>query len=115
MSCHMIHAPVSHAQETKAIKYSLNSASAASVSQKSILKMKLPQHLIACALLAFAAAAAASTPGMPRTRVSVRPQFSWDAVKFVYAFGDSYSFVQGTRGTANFRHALNFLCGLCPH
>lgn len=31
------------------------------------------------------------------------PKFNWDAIKFVYAFGDSYSFVQGTRGFANFR------------
>lgn len=30
-------------------------------------------------------------------------QFSWDRIKYVYAFGDSYSFVQGTHGHANFR------------
>ncbi|PFH54098.1 carbohydrate esterase family 16 protein [Amanita thiersii Skay4041] len=28
--------------------------------------------------------------------------FSWDNTKFIYAFGDSYSFVQGTQGHANF-------------
>ncbi|KAF9046391.1 hypothetical protein BJ165DRAFT_1403852 [Panaeolus papilionaceus] len=28
--------------------------------------------------------------------------FHWDNVKYVYAFGDSYSFVQGTLGYANF-------------
>ncbi|KAK0464468.1 uncharacterized protein EV420DRAFT_1618320 [Desarmillaria tabescens] len=29
-------------------------------------------------------------------------KFDWDAIKYVYAFGDSYSFVQGTAGHANF-------------
>ncbi|THV00835.1 hypothetical protein K435DRAFT_750781 [Dendrothele bispora CBS 962.96] len=28
--------------------------------------------------------------------------FDWDSVKYVYAFGDSYSFVQGTAGFPNF-------------
>jgi len=28
--------------------------------------------------------------------------FNWDRIKYVYAFGDSYSFIQGTDGTANF-------------
>ncbi|KAF8073761.1 putative lysophospholipase [Lyophyllum atratum] len=28
--------------------------------------------------------------------------FNWHSTKYVYAFGDSYSFVQGTRGFANF-------------
>ncbi|KAF8895326.1 hypothetical protein BD779DRAFT_1668620 [Infundibulicybe gibba] len=28
--------------------------------------------------------------------------FHWDSIKYVYAFGDSYSFVQGTNGFANF-------------
>ncbi|KAF9468508.1 hypothetical protein BDZ94DRAFT_1287020 [Collybia nuda] len=38
-------------------------------------------------------------------------KFKWDAIKYVYAFGDSYSFVQGSRGFANFSFigdALNF-------
>ena len=52
------------------------------------------QHLISCALFT----AVTATPA--------RPKFSWDAIKFVYAFGDSYSFVQGTRGAANFRYAF---------
>ncbi|KAJ3566034.1 hypothetical protein NP233_g7254 [Leucocoprinus birnbaumii] len=29
-------------------------------------------------------------------------RFSWNNIKYVYAFGDSYSFVQGTKGHANF-------------
>lgn len=33
--------------------------------------------------------------------------FDWDTVEVVYAFGDSYSFVQGRRGHANFRYAMN--------
>ncbi|THH15035.1 hypothetical protein EW146_g5380 [Bondarzewia mesenterica] len=32
-----------------------------------------------------------------------KPVFDWNAVKYVYAFGDSYSFVQGTAGHPNFR------------
>lgn len=35
--------------------------------------------------------------------------FNWDSIKFVYAFGDSYSFVQGTDGTANFRRVYMYL------
>lgn len=33
---------------------------------------------------------------------SAVPHFNWDDTKFVYAFGDSYTFVQGTDGLANF-------------
>ena len=29
--------------------------------------------------------------------------FDWRSIEYVYAFGDSYTFVQGTRGHANFR------------
>jgi len=28
--------------------------------------------------------------------------FKWDSIKYMYAFGDSYTFVQGTNGFANF-------------
>ncbi|KAF8158099.1 hypothetical protein B0H34DRAFT_845475 [Crassisporium funariophilum] len=31
-----------------------------------------------------------------------KQRFIWDQIKYVYAFGDSYSFVQGTHGFANF-------------
>ncbi|KAL0961409.1 hypothetical protein HGRIS_006358 [Hohenbuehelia grisea] len=31
-----------------------------------------------------------------------KPVFDWDAIQYVYAFGDSYSFVQGTAGHPNF-------------
>jgi hypothetical protein len=30
--------------------------------------------------------------------------FNWDAIRYMYAFGDSYTFVQGTAGFANFRY-----------
>ncbi|KAJ7600727.1 hypothetical protein C8J56DRAFT_911128 [Mycena floridula] len=30
------------------------------------------------------------------------PKFNWDSTKYVYAFGDSYTFVQGTAGFPNF-------------
>ena len=33
----------------------------------------------------------------------VAASFDWSQVKYVYAFGDSYSFVQGALGHANFR------------
>ena len=36
---------------------------------------------------------------------SKQPAFSWEKTKYVYAFGDSYTFVQGTEGHANFRWA----------
>lgn len=32
-----------------------------------------------------------------------RHRFDWDNVQYLYAFGDSYTFVQGTEGYANFR------------
>lgn len=35
---------------------------------------------------------------------AVKPKFSWEKTKYVYAFGDSYTFVQGTKGRANFRY-----------
>lgn len=41
--------------------------------------------------------------------VVVTPQkakFDWETTKYVYAFGDSYSFVQGTEGLANFRYVV---------
>ncbi|KAF4577333.1 hypothetical protein EYR36_005320 [Pleurotus pulmonarius] len=31
-----------------------------------------------------------------------KAHFEWDAIRYVYAFGDSYTFVQGTQGHANF-------------
>ncbi|KAJ8691763.1 hypothetical protein PTI98_011298 [Pleurotus ostreatus] len=31
-----------------------------------------------------------------------KARFDWDAIRYVYAFGDSYTFVQGTQGHANF-------------
>lgn len=37
-------------------------------------------------------------------RKGLRPKFNWDRIKFVHAFGDSYSFVYGTQGLANFRY-----------
>lgn len=33
--------------------------------------------------------------------------FDWRSIEYVYAFGDSYTFVQGTRGHANFRLAAS--------
>jgi len=41
---------------------------------------------------------------LPVNALNLRPKakFNWDSVKQVYAFGDSYTFVQGTAGFANF-------------
>ncbi|KAI1793243.1 hypothetical protein LXA43DRAFT_1001538 [Ganoderma leucocontextum] len=48
----------------------------------------------------------------PRTAaVSTKAKFNWARTKYFYAFGDSYTFVQGTRGHANFSFvgdAFNF-------
>ncbi|KAF7798409.1 hypothetical protein EIP86_009630 [Pleurotus ostreatoroseus] len=33
---------------------------------------------------------------------NTRPKFNWKETQYVYAFGDSYTFVQGTAGLANF-------------
>ncbi|KAI1793726.1 hypothetical protein LXA43DRAFT_1000201 [Ganoderma leucocontextum] len=42
---------------------------------------------------------------------SLKPKFSWDSTKYVYAFGDSYTFVGGTNGYPSFSFigsAFNF-------
>ena len=38
--------------------------------------------------------------------VNLRPRFNWDTTKYLYAFGDSYTFVGGTYGYPKFRCAL---------
>ncbi len=38
-----------------------------------------------------------------------RPKFNWNTTKYVYAFGDSYTFVQGTAGLANFRFVYHLV------
>ncbi|KAI0775535.1 hypothetical protein BD413DRAFT_491390 [Trametes elegans] len=48
-------------------------------------------------LTAVSFATPAPTPGSDSTH-----KFNWDRTKYVYAFGDSYTFVQGTKGLANF-------------
>lgn len=42
-----------------------------------------------------------------------KPKFNWDEIKFVHAFGDSYSFVQGTDGNANFRCVYSLIAFCC--
>ncbi|KAF4617467.1 hypothetical protein D9613_006096 [Agrocybe pediades] len=56
------------------------------------------------ASLTFAALSLASSiSGSPQPGTqSLRPKFDWNRIKYVHAFGDSYSFVQGTRGHANY-------------
>ncbi|CAA7271332.1 unnamed protein product [Cyclocybe aegerita] len=42
-------------------------------------------------------------PEVPAGNTNLTPtKFNWDRIKYVHAFGDSYSFVQGTRGRANY-------------
>ncbi|GLB38396.1 putative carbohydrate esterase family 16 protein [Lyophyllum shimeji] len=43
-----------------------------------------------------------SLGAFPRGEPKTAAAFDWNRVKYVYAFGDSYSFVQGTRGYPNF-------------
>jgi hypothetical protein len=52
----------------------------------------------------FAAHSLAALPSQQGT--DAKPSFNWDRIKYVHAFGDSYSFVQGTLGQANFRQAF---------
>jgi len=59
---------------------------------KTILSLAL------CAI--FATPSLSAPPSQHGT--DAKPSFNWDRVKYVHAFGDSYSFVQGTLGQANF-------------
>ncbi|TFK40833.1 hypothetical protein BDQ12DRAFT_648133 [Crucibulum laeve] len=43
-----------------------------------------------------------SLSGLAASSTARVSTFDWNAIKYVYAFGDSYSFVQGTDGHANF-------------
>ena len=40
--------------------------------------------------------------------MKAKPKFNWNTTEYVYAFGDSYTFVQGTAGHPNFRYAELF-------
>ena len=46
------------------------------------------------------------------TLATAKPQFQWDDIKYVYAFGDSYTFVEGKEGRVNFRFVLTHLWGV---
>ncbi|KAI1270424.1 carbohydrate esterase family 16 protein [Xylariaceae sp. FL1019] len=45
------------------------------------------------------------------TACVTRPHFNWDDTKYLLAFGDSYTYVQGTAGTQNFSFIGNYLPG----
>ncbi|KAJ6508711.1 hypothetical protein C8R45DRAFT_450782 [Mycena sanguinolenta] len=51
------------------------------------------------ALVVLSGLDSASAVAAPNPKASV---FNWDNIRFMYAFGDSYTFVQGTEGFANF-------------
>ena len=59
--------------------------------------------LFAAVASALAAAPPPGYNGFVTAAPASRSSFDWNAVKYVYAFGDSYSFVQGTTGFPNFR------------
>lgn len=42
-----------------------------------------------------------------------KPAFNWNATEYVYAFGDSYTFIEGTAGHADHRYALCVLPTIC--
>ncbi|KAF8194141.1 hypothetical protein BJ912DRAFT_959517 [Pholiota molesta] len=74
--------------------------------------MKLLAFLVSTALAGSVPLSLASSISR-RTNENhgLKPKFNWDEIKFVHAFGDSYSFVQGTDGNANFSFigdAFNF-------
>ena len=54
-------------------------------------------HLLPLALVGLAYLA------MKVPALRQKPKFNWNTTKYVYAFGDSYTFVQGTAGHPNFR------------
>ncbi|KAF8585702.1 carbohydrate esterase family 16 protein [Ramaria rubella] len=39
---------------------------------------------------------------LPRSVSAGKPSFNWDRTRYIYAFGDSYTFVQGSLGSPNF-------------
>ncbi|KAI0148823.1 carbohydrate esterase family 16 protein [Xylariaceae sp. FL1272] len=43
------------------------------------------------------------------TAYITKPYFNWDNTKYLLAFGDSYTYVQGTAGTTNFSFIGNYL------
>jgi hypothetical protein len=59
---------------------------------------------VICALTVFFGASSATAAAM-RPSANV---FGWDKIQYMYAFGDSYTFVQGTAGHANFRCAFKY-------
>ncbi|KAF5315101.1 hypothetical protein D9619_007371 [Psilocybe cf. subviscida] len=63
---------------------------------KSLLSLAL------CAILATRTLSAS----LSQHGTDLKPLFNWDSITYVHAFGDSYSFVQGTQGQANFRRAF---------
>ncbi|KAM5533141.1 hypothetical protein V8D89_013189 [Ganoderma adspersum] len=61
-------------------------------------------------LLAVLASAVGASP-TAASAADAKPEFNWNQTKYFYAFGDSYTFVQGTKGHANYSFigdALNF-------
>lgn len=53
-------------------------------------------------MLVLAAALAASVTAIPSSHKEPKPHFNWATTKHLIAFGDSYTYVQGTTGRQNF-------------
>ncbi|OBZ71416.1 hypothetical protein A0H81_08770, partial [Grifola frondosa] len=60
-----------------------------------LASMIFPESVALSALVFSVSATAAPAVGVPT-------KFNWDATRYVYAFGDSYTFVEGTKGLATF-------------
>ncbi|KAJ7134696.1 hypothetical protein C8R44DRAFT_610060 [Mycena epipterygia] len=54
--------------------------------------------LVLCSVLGLLFGASGAGAAAPRPTNA----FNWDSIRYMYAFGDSYTFVQGTAGFANF-------------
>lgn len=65
-----------------------------------------PSVILAIAYATFAGLASILPASAAPTTDASKHTFNWDSTKYVYAFGDSYTFVQGTEGLATFRFAL---------
>lgn len=67
------------------------------------LKTRLPAVLVAL----FSLGALSGAVPASRSASFGRPKFDWLRTKYFYAFGDSYTFVGGTKGYPKFRLACN--------
>lgn len=70
-----------------------------------LILVMAPSVSLAVAYATIAGLASILSACAAPTTDALRHTFNWDRTKYVYAFGDSYTFVQGTEGLATFRFA----------